>query len=237
MAQSPRISAGASGRSAAPRRSPRRCRWWRRRRCARRSRRRSPRRRSRGGSIASSAARPPGRVDFQHPLLEVRAVRRRAVILVAGRQGAVRRAQHQRLPPGRAVRSRRRRSSSPPAARPRSSSRARGRQLAAEFAYGDSPTFAEARAIAAFARDLFLKRRGGPGADRRHAVRQHADAGGGHDRVPAGRRDHGAEGAGRRIRRGARRRHGRDRVRAERRGASWATCSATTSTSTSTTCC
>ena len=32
-----------------------------------------------------------------------------------------------------------------------------GRQLAAEFAYGDSPTFPEARAIAAFARDLFLK--------------------------------------------------------------------------------
>ena len=31
-----------------------------------------------------------------------------------------------------------------------------GRKLAAEFAYGDSPTYAEARAIAAFARDLFL---------------------------------------------------------------------------------
>lgn len=33
-----------------------------------------------------------------------------------------------------------------------------GRKLVAEFAYGDSPQFAEARAIAAFARDLFLKR-------------------------------------------------------------------------------
>jgi F-type H+-transporting ATPase subunit gamma len=32
-----------------------------------------------------------------------------------------------------------------------------GRQLAAEFAYGDSPTFPEARAIASFTRDLFLK--------------------------------------------------------------------------------
>ena len=31
------------------------------------------------------------------------------------------------------------------------------RQLAAEFAYGDTPTFAEARAISSFARDLFLK--------------------------------------------------------------------------------
>jgi F-type H+-transporting ATPase subunit gamma len=31
------------------------------------------------------------------------------------------------------------------------------RQLAAEFTYGDRPRFAEARAIAAFARDLFLR--------------------------------------------------------------------------------
>ena len=33
-----------------------------------------------------------------------------------------------------------------------------GRQLAAEFTFTDSPRFAEARPIAAFARDLFLKR-------------------------------------------------------------------------------
>jgi F-type H+-transporting ATPase subunit gamma len=33
-----------------------------------------------------------------------------------------------------------------------------GRQLLADFPYADKPTFAEARAIAAFARDLFLKR-------------------------------------------------------------------------------
>src|SRR5258706_786697 len=33
-----------------------------------------------------------------------------------------------------------------------------GRQLVAEFAYADTPRFPEARAIAAFARDLFLKR-------------------------------------------------------------------------------
>ena len=32
------------------------------------------------------------------------------------------------------------------------------RQLIAEFAYGDSPRFLEARAIASFARDLFLKK-------------------------------------------------------------------------------
>ena len=41
------------------------------------------------------------------------------------------------------------------------------RQLAAEFAYGDTPRFAEARAIAAFARDLFLKGEVDRGADRR----------------------------------------------------------------------
>jgi len=33
-----------------------------------------------------------------------------------------------------------------------------GRQLVAEFAYADTPQFTEARAIASFARDLFLKR-------------------------------------------------------------------------------
>ena len=49
--------------------------------------------------------------DFAHPLLAAREVRRRGVILDRGRQGAVRRAQHQRLPPGVAVRSRGRRSS------------------------------------------------------------------------------------------------------------------------------
>ena len=50
-----------------------------------------------------------------------------------------------------------RRSSSPPVARPRSSSRARAGELVADFPYGDTPRFAEARAIAAMARDLFLK--------------------------------------------------------------------------------
>ena len=64
------------------------------------------------------------------------------------------------------------------------------RQLAAEFAYGDTPTFPEARAIAALARDLFVKGEVDRGAARHHPVRQHADAGAGDARVPAGRRDH-----------------------------------------------
>jgi F-type H+-transporting ATPase subunit gamma len=96
-------------------------------------------------------------VGFSDPLLEVRKVRTRAVILIAADKGLcgplntnVFRLASQfdaqttlYITAGRkaaqfVARSRRR--------------------LAAEFAYGDSPTFPEARAIAAFARDLFLKR-------------------------------------------------------------------------------
>ena len=94
--------------------------------------------------------------DFKHPLLEVRPVRR---------------ARSSWSPPTRACAAR---STPTSSGSPRSSTRqstvfitagrkaaqfvARSRrQLAAEFAYGDSPTFPEARAIAAFARDLFLK--------------------------------------------------------------------------------
>ena len=43
-------------------------------------------------------------IDFTHPLLEVREVRKRAIILVGRRQGPVRRAQQQPVPPRRAVR-------------------------------------------------------------------------------------------------------------------------------------
>ena len=90
------------------------------------------------------------------------------------------------------------------------------RQLVAEFAYGDSPTFPEARAIAAFARDLFLK--GDVDEVLIIATRfvntltQEPVA---IEYLPVGR-DHGPAGAGRRIGGGACRRHRRDRVRAER---------------------
>jgi F-type H+-transporting ATPase subunit gamma len=94
--------------------------------------------------------------DFTHPLLEVRDVRRRAVILIAadkGLCGALNTnvfrlasqfdsASTMFITAGRKA--------AQFVARTR-------RQLAAEFAYGDSPRFPEARAIAAFARDLFLK--------------------------------------------------------------------------------
>jgi F-type H+-transporting ATPase subunit gamma len=95
--------------------------------------------------------------DFKHPLVEVRPVRKRAVILVAADKGLCgalnsnlfrMAAQFDRestvfITAGRK------------AAQFVAVSR---RQLIAEFAYGDSPTYPEARAIAAFARDLFLKK-------------------------------------------------------------------------------
>ena len=105
---------------------------------------------------ASSAAPPPGRRDFAHPLLEVRPVRRRAVILVAADKGLcgalntnVFRLAAQ-FDPASTVFITAGRKAAQFVARS-------GRQLVAEFAYADSPTFPEARAIAAFARDLFLK--------------------------------------------------------------------------------
>ncbi len=94
--------------------------------------------------------------DFKHPLLEVRPVRRRAVILVAADKGLcgalntnVLRLASQ-FDPQSTVFITAGRKAAQFVARSR-------RQLAAEFAYGDSPTFPEARAISSFARDLFLK--------------------------------------------------------------------------------
>jgi F-type H+-transporting ATPase subunit gamma len=95
-------------------------------------------------------------VDFTHPLLEVRTVRRRAVILIAADKGLcgalntnVFRVAAQFDPESTIFIT---------AGRKAAQFVARThRQLAAEFAYGDSPTFPEARAISAFARDLFLK--------------------------------------------------------------------------------
>jgi F-type H+-transporting ATPase subunit gamma len=94
--------------------------------------------------------------DFAHPLLERREVRRTAVILIAGDKGLcgalntnVFRVAAQ-FDAGSTLFITAGRKAAQFVARTR-------RQLAAEFAYGDAPTFQEARAIAAFARDLFLK--------------------------------------------------------------------------------
>ena len=94
--------------------------------------------------------------DFAHPLLEVRPVRKRLVILVSSDKGLcgalnsnlfrlVGRYDHRStvfITAGRKA--------AQFVARTR-------RQLVADFPYGDTPRFAEARAIAAMARDLFLK--------------------------------------------------------------------------------
>ena len=95
--------------------------------------------------------------DFTHPLLEVREVRKRAVILVGtdkGLCGALntnlfRRAAEfdQATTLFIAV-----------GKRAAQFIARTGRQLAAEFTFTDSPRFAEARPIAAMARELFVKR-------------------------------------------------------------------------------
>ena len=95
--------------------------------------------------------------DFSHPLLERREVHKRAVILIGADKGLC-----------GALNSNLFRLASEfdpqstlfiTAGRRAAQFIARsGRQLVAEFAYADTPRFPEARAIAAFARDLFLKR-------------------------------------------------------------------------------
>ncbi|PYT91315.1 MAG: ATP synthase F1 subunit gamma [Acidobacteria bacterium] len=94
--------------------------------------------------------------DFSHPLLEVREVRKRAVILVGADKGLCGALNSNlfrlatKFDPQSTVFIAAGRKAAQFIARTR-------RQLAAEFAYGDSPTFPEARAIASFSRDLFLK--------------------------------------------------------------------------------
>jgi F-type H+-transporting ATPase subunit gamma len=94
---------------------------------------------------------------FNHPLLEVREVRKRAVIIVATDRGLCGALNNNlfrlatQFDPQSTVFIAAGRKAAQFVAITR-------RQLIAEFSYGDSPQFAEARAIAAFARDLFLKK-------------------------------------------------------------------------------
>ena len=95
--------------------------------------------------------------DFRHPLLEAREVRKRAVILISSDKGlcGALNANLLRLAaqfdPASTVFITAGRKAAQFVART-------GRQLVAEFAYGDEPKFPEASAIASLARDLFLKR-------------------------------------------------------------------------------
>jgi len=96
-------------------------------------------------------------VDFTHPLLEVRQIRKRAVILISTDKG---------LCGGLNSNLFRLASQFDPRETIYIAAGRRGaqfitrtrRQLVAEFTYSDTPRYAEARTIAAFARDLFLKR-------------------------------------------------------------------------------
>jgi F-type H+-transporting ATPase subunit gamma len=96
-------------------------------------------------------------VDFHHPLLEVREVRKQAVILVGGDKGLCGALNSNlfrlaaQFDPLSTVFIAAGKKAVQFVGRTR-------RQLAAEFVYGDEPKFSEAQAIASFARDLFLKR-------------------------------------------------------------------------------
>jgi F-type H+-transporting ATPase subunit gamma len=95
--------------------------------------------------------------DFSHPLLEVREVNRRAVILVGADKGLCGALNSNlfRLAAEFDAQSTVFITAGRRAAQFIARTR---RQLIAEFGYADTPQFAEARAIAAFARNLFLKR-------------------------------------------------------------------------------
>src|SRR5436190_3055108 len=94
-------------------------------------------------------------VDFTHPLLEVREVRKRAIILVASDKGLCGALNSNlfrlvgRYDPRSTVFIAAGRKAAQFVARTR-------RQLLAEFPYRDTPRFAESRAIAAMSRDPFL---------------------------------------------------------------------------------
>jgi F-type H+-transporting ATPase subunit gamma len=95
--------------------------------------------------------------EFHHPLVDVRPIQKRAVILVAADKGLCGALNSNlfrmaaQFDPASTVFITAGRKAAQFVATTR-------RQLIAEFAYGDSPRFPEARAIAALARDLFLKK-------------------------------------------------------------------------------
>lgn len=95
--------------------------------------------------------------DFKHPLLQAREIRKRAVILVAADKGLCGALNSNlfRMAAEFDPESTLFIAAGRKAAQFIATTR---RQLIAEFTYGDSPRFPEARAIAAFARELFLKK-------------------------------------------------------------------------------
>ena len=114
-------------------------------------------------------------IDFTHPLLQARPVKKRAIILIASDKGLCGALNSNlfrlvgRYDPHSTLFITAGRKAAQFVARTR-------RQLVAEFPYGDTPRFPEARAIATLARDLVPEGRGGRGSRCRHALRQHAHA-------------------------------------------------------------
>jgi F-type H+-transporting ATPase subunit gamma len=96
-------------------------------------------------------------VDFRHPLLEVREVRKQAVILIGADKGLCGALNSNlfrlaaQFDPASTIFIAAGKKAAQFVVRTR-------RQLAAEFVYGDEPKFSEAQAIASLARNLFLKR-------------------------------------------------------------------------------
>jgi len=94
--------------------------------------------------------------DFTHPLMEVREIRKRAVIVVSTDKGLCGALNSNLL--REAVKFHKDTTVYLTAGRKASQFVARTkRQLAAEFTYKDTPLFSEARAISRFAQDLFIK--------------------------------------------------------------------------------
>ena len=124
-------------------------------------------------------------VAFTHPLLEVREVRRRAVILVAADKGLcgplntnVFRLAAQ-FDPETTIFITAGRKAAQFVARS-------GRRLAAEFAYGDSPTFARGEGHRRLRPRHVPESRRGRSAGRGHTVHHHPVAGGNRGALPAG---------------------------------------------------
>jgi F-type H+-transporting ATPase subunit gamma len=96
-------------------------------------------------------------IDFTHPLLEVREIRKRAVVLIGADKGLCGALNSNlfrlasQFDPATTVFITAGRRAAQFVARTR-------RQLIADFPYGDSPRYGEAKAIATCARDLFLKK-------------------------------------------------------------------------------
>ncbi len=95
-------------------------------------------------------------IDFEHPLLETRPIRKRAIVLIASDRGLCGALNSNlfrlaaRYDPLSTVFIAAGRKAGQFVSRTR-------RQLIAEFPYGDTPKFPEARTMAAVARDVFLK--------------------------------------------------------------------------------